>query len=102
MGFSNWNKNNILGIPFRIQVAPKSLGGLGGLKEVFFMSFKDKVCLYLMNRSDLADDDFLTHLQHYRFHKCDEVDLLELIIKKVRKDVYNEVFRDVMNLTKLR
>ena len=76
--------------------------GAWGLERGYFMSFKDNVCLYLMNRSDLADDDFQTHLQHYRYHKFDEVDLLELIIKKVRKDVYNEVFRDIMNLTKLR
>ena len=55
-----------------------------------------------MNRSDKADDDYNEHLQHYRYHKCDEVDLLELIIKKVRKDVLNEVFRDIMNLTRLR
>lgn len=66
------------------------------------MTFKDNTLLYLMNRSDKADDDYNEHLQHYRYHKCDEVDLLELIIKKVRKDVLNEVFRDIMNLTRLR
>ena len=57
--------------------------------------------LYLLKRSDIADDDFNQTLQFVRYHKVDEVDYLELIIKKVRKDITAEILRDVMNLLKV-
>ena len=65
------------------------------------MNFKDKTMLYLLKRSDIADDDFNQTLQFVRYHKVDEVDYLELIIKKVRKDITAEILRDVMNLLKV-
>ncbi|MBQ9919993.1 MAG: hypothetical protein IJO49_04115 [Clostridia bacterium] len=65
------------------------------------MTYKDKVILYLLKRSDIADNDFNEHLQFIRYHKVDEVDYLELIIKKVRKDITAEILRDLMNLLKV-
>lgn len=62
------------------------------------MTFKDKTMLYLLNRSDIADSEYNDMLQMIRFHQVDEVDYLEIIIRKVRKDVYSEVLHDVMNL----
>ena len=55
------------------------------------MNFKDKTMLYLLKRSDIADDDFNKTLQFVRYHNVDEVDYLELIIKKVRKDITAEI-----------
>lgn len=65
------------------------------------MTFKDKTMLYLLKRSDITDEDFNQTLQYIRYHKVDEVDYLELIIKKARRDVTAEILRDVMNLLKV-
>lgn len=65
------------------------------------MTFKDKAMLYLLKRSDIADNDFNSTLQYIRYHNVDEVDYLELIIKKVRKDLTAEILRDIMNLLKV-
>lgn len=65
------------------------------------MTFKDKAMIYLLKRSDIADNDFNEHLQYIRYHKVDEVDYLELIMKKARRDVTAEILRDMMNLLKV-
>lgn len=66
------------------------------------MTFKDNTLLYLVNRCDKADEDYQTALHYFRYHKSDEVDLLEIIIKKARRDVLHEVLQDTVNLLKLR
>lgn len=66
------------------------------------MTFKDKVLVHLMRRSDIADEQFNDTMQMLRYHKVDEVDYLEVIIRKVRKDVLTEVLRDVMMLLQIK
>lgn len=65
------------------------------------MTFKDKILVYLLQRSDIADNQYNDTLHHFRYHSADEVDYLELIIKKARKDVYAEILRDLLNLLKI-
>ncbi len=62
------------------------------------MTFKDKVILYLFNKGETIDIDYAEHLNHSRFHNIDEVDLLETIIRKARKDLFSEISSDIMAL----
>lgn len=101
MDFKIRNKNNCLDIPLYFQIAPNSPLGAWGLERGFYMTYKDKAMLYLLKKSDIADNDFNEHLQFIRYHKVDEVDYLELIIKKVRKDTTAEILRDMLNLLKV-
>lgn len=63
------------------------------------MTYKDKILLYISNKRDIADNDYLEHINYYRYHKADEVDYLETIIKKVRKDLTEEIFKDILTLS---
>ena len=81
--------------------SPQKPAGAWGLERGIFMTYKDKAMIYLLKRSDIADNDFNEQLQYIRYHKVDEVDYLELIIKKIRRDVTAEILRDMMNLLKV-
>lgn len=62
------------------------------------MTFKDKILLYLFNRSEAIEQEYKEHIQFVRFHNVDEVDLLETIIRKTRVELFNEVSKDIMSL----
>lgn len=62
------------------------------------MTFKDKIVLYFFNKGETIDRDYLEHKNHCRFHDIDEVDLLETIIRKARRDLFSEISSDIMAL----
>ncbi len=65
------------------------------------MTFKDKLILYLHNKSITIDNDLQENVNFFRYRRLDEVDYLELIIKKVRKDLFNEILSDIMSIMKI-
>lgn len=65
------------------------------------MTFKDKIILYLYNKTDTVDNDLNNHRQYVRFHKVDEVDMLESIITKVRADTVREITEDIMQILQM-
>lgn len=60
------------------------------------MTIKDKLILYIYKKGDEIETDYENHQHFIRFHKVDEVDFLEMIIRKVRRDTYNEILADFM------
>lgn len=62
------------------------------------MTTKDKIIVYLYNKGNQVEGDFEEHTHYMRFHKLDEVDYLESIIRKVRKDTVKEIVDDLMKL----
>lgn len=65
------------------------------------MNFKDKVLLYLYRKSDIIDNEYDEHIHFTRYHKADEVDHLESIIRKVRRDTFRELEKDIYALLTL-
>lgn len=65
------------------------------------MNFKDKLIMYLYNKSTAIEIDYQEHIQYTRFHNLDEVDYLESIIRKVRRDTYDEIRQDIYTLLSL-
>ena len=65
------------------------------------MTFKDKLVIYLVNKANRIDDDYDNALRVVRWHSADDVELLETIIAKVRKDTFNEVMQEILTLLKL-
>lgn len=66
------------------------------------MDMKTTILLYLMNISDTADNRYNEIREFYRYHNVDEVDLIEQVIAKVRRDTINEIKTDIVNLLKIK
>lgn len=66
------------------------------------MKFKDNVIVYLYNRNTQLDNEYISLVNNYRFHHMDEADLLEIIIAKARRDLCDEIIRDVYNMLTLK
>ncbi len=66
------------------------------------MTFKDKTLFYLYRKNSQLENEFKEQLQYFRFHSSDEVDFLELIIRKVRSELCNEILHDTMSLLNLK
>lgn len=65
------------------------------------MTFKDKLLLYIQNKSNVVDNEYDEHLQYTRYHSLDEVDYLESIIRKTRRDAFREFTKDIFCLMSL-
>lgn len=66
------------------------------------MDIKSTILLYLMNQSDNLDNRYSELRDYIRYHKADEVDYIELIIAKARKDLFDEIRADLTNIIKMR
>lgn len=66
------------------------------------MDMKTTILLYLMNISDTADNRYNELREFYRYHNADEVDLIEQVIAKVRRDTINEIKTDLVTLLKIK
>ncbi len=62
------------------------------------ISYKISVIQYLYNRTSQIEQEYAQKLSYNRFHNTDEVDYLEIIIAKARKDLMNEITKDLNNL----
>lgn len=58
------------------------------------MTIKDKLIIYLYNKQNKIDNEYLEHENYFRFRRKDENDYLECIIQKVRKDLISEIIED--------
>lgn len=65
------------------------------------MTFKDRLLMYISNKSSVIDNEYDEHLQFMRYHSVDEVDHLESIIRKVRRDALREFTKDIFALMSL-
>lgn len=65
------------------------------------MTYKDKILIYIVRKLDSADSELLEHNNYYRYRSCDELDYLESIIRKVRRDTIKEVLDDMLTLTRI-
>lgn len=66
------------------------------------MTFKDKLIIYLHNKSERLDNEYLDQVNYFRYRTPDENDYLEMIIKKARRDLANEIISDIMVLLNLK
>lgn len=66
------------------------------------MDMKTTILLYLMNQSDFADNRYNELRDFARYHNVDEVDYIETVIAKVRRDTINEIKTDIVNLLKIK
>lgn len=62
------------------------------------MTKRELIFLYFYNLSDKLDNDYDQLVLNNRSRKSDEVDYLELIIAKTKKDTINSVLVDVMKI----
>jgi hypothetical protein len=62
------------------------------------MTFKDKILVYIHNKSSQLEKEFEDTVNHQRYRKLDEYDYLESIMLKVRKDTFNEFVSDIMRI----
>lgn len=60
--------------------------------------YKVNVIKYLYNRTTQIEEDYNAKICYNRFHNTDEVDWLEIIIAKARKDLIQEISKDLNNL----
>lgn len=66
------------------------------------MDMKSTILLYLMNVSDRAEENFNGLRDYCRYHNLDEVDYIECIIAKVRRDTINRIKTDIVNFLKIK
>ena len=62
------------------------------------ISYKIAVVKYLYHRLSTLEEEYNEKLNYFRYHKADEVDHLEIIIAKARKDLMSEISKDLNNL----
>ena len=60
------------------------------------MTLKDKVIIYLYRKLNDCEEDYNEELYLLRYQKPDEVNFMETLIKKSRKDLMREVCNDIM------
>ena len=65
------------------------------------LNTKNLVLTYLYNRTVTLEQDLDLKRQFIRYHRCDEIDYIEVVIAKARADLINEVNRDIMSLLKI-
>lgn len=62
------------------------------------ISYKIAIIKYLYERQIRLEDEYNAKTNYFRYHRADEVDYLEIIIAKARKDLINEISKDLNNL----
>lgn len=65
------------------------------------MKFKEKLLVYIWNKSSQLEKEYEDTRNYQRYRPLDENDYLESIIQKVRKDTFNEFVSDIMTIFKL-
>lgn len=66
------------------------------------ISYKIAVIKYLYHKLTSLEEEYNNKISYFRYHKADEVDHLEIIIAKARKDLINEILQDLNNLLAFR
>ena len=66
------------------------------------ISYKIAVIKYLYHKLTSLEEEYNNKISYFRYHKADEVDYLEIIIAKARKDLMNEISQDLNNLLAFR
>lgn len=56
---------------------------------------------YLYNKTDLMENQFEEYQNFIRYANVDEVEMLEHLIRKVRRDLMREVLKDIMHIISL-
>ena len=62
------------------------------------MKRKDKICVYLFNKSLRLEYDYEQLRNNVWFKLPDQLDLLEQIIAKIRLESFNEFAKDIIQL----
>lgn len=65
------------------------------------MNYKLSVIEYLINKTELYEREFDEYKDFCRYANADEVELLEQIIRKIRRDLMRETLRDIMRIFSL-
>ena len=65
------------------------------------MTLKEKLLIYIWNKSSQLEKEYEDTRNHQRYRPLDENDYLESIIQKVRRDTFNEFVSDIMTIFKL-
>lgn len=62
------------------------------------MTLKDKLIMYIYQKSNSIDNEYFEHLEYLRYKNNDEVDYLESLIRLVRKRTFDEVSYEILGL----
>lgn len=65
------------------------------------MSYKTLILEYLIRKTEQLEDEYSEYQDFCRYANSDEVELLEQIIRKVRRDLMRQTLRDIMNILSL-
>lgn len=65
------------------------------------MNKKDLILTCVYNKCDIAEQEYENYLQNLRYSSPDEVDILEHLIRKIRRDTLRELLRDIMHILSL-
>ena len=65
------------------------------------MSYKTLILEYLIRKTELYEDEYSEYQDFCRYANADEVELLEQIIRKVKRDLMRQTLRDIMNILSL-
>lgn len=63
------------------------------------MTFRDTLYQYLYFKTERIDDYYDRLVDQIRVMKYDELDYMEIIIAKVRKDLMNEIQQEIILLS---
>lgn len=65
------------------------------------MSLKRLLLEYLINNQSRLQADFDRNLRIVQVRRCDEIDILELLISLNRKQVFEEFMHDIVQLIRM-
>ena len=60
------------------------------------MTLRDNIYQYLYLKGDRIENYYDTLVENYRVLKADELDYVELIIAKARRDLFREIQNDIL------
>lgn len=78
-----------------------ALNSLERIDKMSKMSLKRLLLEYLINNQSRLQADFDRNLRIVQVRRCDEIDILELLISLNRKQVFEEFMHDIVQLIRM-
>lgn len=78
-----------------------ALNSLERIDKMSKMSLKRLLLEYLINNQSRLQADFDRNLRIVQVRRCDEIDILELLISLNRKQAFEEFMHDIVQLIRM-
>lgn len=78
-----------------------ALNSLERIDKMSKMSLKRLLLEYLINNQSRLQADFDRNLRIVQVRRCDEIDILELLISLNRKQAFEEFMHDIVQLMRM-